>query len=162
MWRREERGCDGHVPAAGSGLGKIKAPSVRARSTAATTASRIAERTARDSSTRKPGGRRAPWRGHRGPERLRIVPRGRQQLGRADEGLDGERPAELPREADQHSRLDERLGHQEHVGRASTRQPGDGIELPLGNPDHPSDRGKDPLGPGQVVAPHVATPRDRR
>ena len=113
----------------------------------------VATRSARPPSSRGPlgGGRRPrveeggpharPARAARSP--AAVVPPGEvtaarssagrvaglgEQPGRAEQGLDGERLGHVAGQADEHAGVDERLGHEEHVGRTRARQPGDRVE----------------------------------
>ena len=69
----------------------------------------------------------------------------------AEQGLVRERSAHVARQPGEHAGLGQRLGHEEHVGRARARQPGDGVEQVLRDANDRPDRGEDRLGPLEVA-----------
>src|SRR4029077_13631767 len=74
------------------------------------------------------GGGGAARRGDGRPELLRRLPRPGPQGGGAPPELGGGLGAHVARQPGQHARLHQGLHHQEQVGRARARQPGDGVE----------------------------------
>ena len=122
------------------------------------TASRNAARTPPRLERPQAGGGGAPGRGHRRPQRLGPLGRLVEQPRRPEQRLGGERLAHRPGQAGEHPRLDQRLGHQEHVGRARARQPGHGVEQ---RPPRPARRCPPPRAPPPPRPGRPRRPRTR-
>src|SRR5437588_6651142 len=99
----------------------------------------------------QPGGRRAARRRHGGAVLLGGLARLGQQAGRPEHGLDHQGVGRGPWQARQHAGFDQRFGDEEHVGRARTGQPGDGVEQGFAHALDDADGAEDALGPRQLV-----------
>ena len=117
--------------------GRQARPSSAERSEAATTASSTAVRSPPASRARRPCRGGAARRGDRGPQGGRVLVARLEEGGRPEDRLHRQHLGDLPRQPDEHPRLDHALGQHEDVRRSRPGEARHGIELVLGNPhDH--------------------------
>ena len=114
------------------GQTSFRPPSSRLRAAAATHGVGKAARSRAVLERAQPGRGGAAGRGDRGAQRGGS-PRSASSRAEPSSGWVAS-ASDVAGQADEHAGLDQRLGHQEHVGRAGAGQAGDGVELGLGRP----------------------------